>query len=632
MCGITGLFHFGSRPVDTARLHAMTDVITHRGPDSDGSFVEGGVGLGMRRLAIIDLSTGDQPMSTPDGSLVIVFNGEIYNYVEVREELRRLGATFRTGSDTEVILRAYEQWGVDCQSHLNGMWAFAISDHPRRQLFLSRDRLGEKPLHYAVHGDTFVFGSEIKSLLEYGLPPVARTELLHLYLTLGWIPAPHTFYKDIRKLKPGHYLLVREGQVREHRYWEPPQVPEREMLTDRASVYARFSELLQDSVRLRMRSDVPFGALLSGGLDSASVVSLMTRVTELPIETFTIGFEERAFDERGLAREVAQAFHTHHHEHVVRPESVQDAIATTLAHFDEPFGDSSAIATGHVCRQARRDVKMVLTGDGGDEVLSGYTTYQGEKFARQYQRLPGLLQAGIPKVLSFAASPLSGGARYRLNRAASVCASARDAFVPRLIHKLASVPPSVIDELLAGAGPVWRTEDWLAEELQGCRFVDPFYQLMYFQLRLSLPDQMLTKVDRMSMAHSLESRVPFLDHRLVEFMATVSKSVKLPGYERKHVLRHTVASTLPASLLHAPKRGFSVPLREWFKGDSLEGPLADLQDMGFDLKPDVVRRVVQENRDGRRDNGNFIWILLMLQNWAEGTRARTERASLEARS
>jgi asparagine synthase (glutamine-hydrolysing) len=627
MCGITGVFDFGSRPVDRVRLRAMTGVIAHRGPDAEGCHVAGGLGLGHRRLAIIDLSTGDQPMSTPDGDRVIVFNGEIYNYLEVRDELRRLGATFRTGSDTEVILRAYEQWGVDCQSRLNGMWAFAIWDRPRRQLFLSRDRLGEKPLHYAVHGDTFVFGSEIKSILEYGVPAVARTELLHLYLTLGYIPAPHTFYKDIHKLRPGHHLLVADGQVREHRYWAPPQVAEREMLTDRATVYERFAELLGDSVRLRMRSDVPFGALLSGGLDSASVVALMSKVTELPIETFTIGFEERAFDERVLAREVARAFGTHHHEHIVRPESLADAISTTLEHFDEPFGDSSAIATGHVCRQARHDVKMVLTGDGGDEVLSGYTTYQGEKFARQYQRLPGVLQAGIPRVLSFVAAPLSGGARYRLNRAARVCAAARDAFVPRLVHKLASVPPAVIDQMLAGAGPVWRTEDWLREELEDCRFVDPFYQLMYFQLRVSLPDQMLTKVDRMSMAHSLETRVPFLDHRLVELMATVSKSVKLPGYERKHVLRRTIARTLPATLLHAPKRGFSVPLREWFKGDdALAGPLAELKDLDFDLRPDVVQRLVQENREGRRDNGNFLWILLMLRGWAEGARASARNA------
>jgi asparagine synthase (glutamine-hydrolysing) len=620
MCGITGILHFGQRPVDRAQLQSMTDAVTHRGPDAEGSFVDGNLGLGHRRLAIIDLSTGQQPMSTADGSLVVVFNGEIYNYLELRDELRQLGCTFRTDSDTEVILRAYEQWGVACQSRFNGMWALALWDRNQRQLFLSRDRMGEKPLHYAVQDDTFLFGSEIKSLLAYGMAPVARPELLHLYLTLGYIPAPHTFYQDIRKLRPGYYLLVRDGRVQEHRYWELPQVAEREMITRREPVYERFAALLGDSVRLRMRSDVPFGALLSGGLDSASVVSLMTRFTRIPVETFTIGFEERAFDERGLAREVAQAFGTHQHESVVSPEGFEESMAMALRHFDEPFGDSSLIAAGHVCRHARQHVKMVLTGDGGDEVLSGYTTYQGENFASQYQRLPRGLQAGIPRILSMAATPLSGAARYRLNRASNVCAAARCAFVPRLISKLASVPPGTIDGMLAGAPPVWRVEDWLSEELKDCRYVDPFYQLMYFQFRVSLPDQMLTKVDRMSMAHSLETRLPFLDHRLVEFMATVSKTVKLPGYERKHVLRNTVARTLPPALLSAPKRGFSVPLREWFKGDALERQLSRLRDIDFGLRPDVVQKVVEDNRSGRQDNGNFIWMLLMLREWAEGAR------------
>jgi asparagine synthase (glutamine-hydrolysing) len=618
MCGITGIFHFGPRPVDRAVLRSMTDALTHRGPDADGSYVDGNLGLGHRRLAIIDLSTGQQPMSTADGALVLVFNGEIYNYLELRDELRQLGATFRTDSDTEVILRAYEQWGVACQARFNGMWSFALWDQRQRQLFVSRDRMGEKPLHWAVHDDTFLFGSEIKSLLAYGMPPAARTELLHLYLTLGYIPAPHTFYRDIRKLRPGHYLLVRDGRVEERRYWELPQVAEPEMLTRREPVYEQFATLLADSVRLRMRSDVPFGALLSGGLDSASVVSLMTRVTRIPVETFTIGFDEPAFDERGLAREVARALGTHQHEFVVRPEGFEESMAMALRHFDEPFGDSSAIATGRVCRHARQHVKMVLTGDGGDEALSGYTTYQGEQFASQYQRLPRGVQAGIPRLLNLAAAPLSGTARYRLNRAANVCASARDAFVPRLISKLASVSPAILDGMLAGAPPVWRVEDWLAEELKDCRYVDPFYQLMYFQFRISLPDQMLTKVDRMSMAHSIETRLPFLDHRLVEFMAGVSKTVKLPGYQRKHVLRQTVARTLPSSLLSAPKRGFSVPLREWFKGNALERQLSRLRDMEFELAPDVVRRVVEENRAGRQDHGNFIWMLLMLQEWSAG--------------
>ncbi len=593
----------------------MVASLAHRGPDGAGTWHDHTVALGHTRLAIIDLTTGRQPMTSEEGALAIVFNGEIYNYVELKQELEKLGCGFRTTSDTEVILHAYRTWGIDCQSRFNGMWAFAIWDAHHRQLFLSRDRVGEKPLHFTVYDDTFVFGSEIKALLAYGVPASSQDEMLEVYLTLGYVPAPYTFYKGIHKLRPGHCLIVRDGRYEEREYWHLPQRDEGDMLEGRDDVCAEFEHLLRDSVRLRMRSDVPFGAFLSGGLDSSSIVSLMAQHTGHPVKTFTIGFREKEFDERPLARQVAIACHTRHHEHVVEPGNFEESLQKVLYHYDEPFGDSSAIPTGYVSRCAREHVKMVLTGDGGDEVLSGYTSYQGEKFAANYQRLPHIVQRGIPVVAKLLGAPLRGSIRYRLNRAAKVCAASSASFAERLTAKLAYLPPARIGELLADAGPLLPFREFLDEVMRDCRYRDPFYRLMYFQFRVSLPDQMLTKVDRMSMAHSLEARVPFLDHRLVEFMVKVHKDVKMPGYKRKSVLRDTVGRSLPASLLSAPKRGFVVPLREWFKADEFRQHLRDLLDDKSGLQAGPLRRIVDANIEGREDNGNFIWMLFQLNRW-----------------
>lgn len=619
MCGIAGIYHFAGRPVHASLLNPMIGCLAHRGPDGEGTYIDGSVGLGHRRLAIIDLSTGQQPMLSDDKSLALTFNGEIYNYVELRDELLKLGCRFRTESDTEVILHAYQTWGTECQNHFNGMWAFALWDAKKKQLFVSRDRIGEKPLFYADHDETFLFGSEIKSILAYGVPAEIRTELLEIYLMLGYIPAPHTFYRHIHKLYPGHYLLVKDGKVTEHQYWGFPQIDENEMLVDKAAVHEEFSHLLSDSVKIRMRSHVPFGAFLSGGLDSASIVSLMSQYTEQTVETFTIGFKEKLFDERALAKQVATAFHTKHHEHLVEPDTFEQSLKKILYHYDEPFGDSSAIPTGHVSHHASQHVKMVLTGDGGDEVLSGYTIYQGEKFSAQYQRLPRLVQTGIPKLAAALAFSLRGNLRYQLNRAAKVCSAAAAPFNTRLIAKLASINPETIKELTGNQKKVWRIEDFLEDTMRDCRFSDPFYKLMYFQYKVSLPDDILVKVDRMSMAYSLEARVPFLDHRLVEFMAKVHKDVKMDGYTRKTVLRDTVAKSLPGALLKAPKKGFVVPLREWFKGESFRTHLNDLLELEgeFGINRDTIERIVRANLDGKSDNGNFIWILFLLRQWRQ---------------
>ena len=313
MCGITGIFHFDpSRNANESLLRKMTDTLSHRGPDGEGYFCKNNIGLGHRRLSIIDLSTGDQPMFNEDKSIAIIFNGEIYNYVELKDELKDRGCKFRTGSDTEVIIRAYETWGTDCQGKLNGMWAFALWDERKGQLFISRDRIGEKPLFYTTRDNTFVFGSEIKSILAHGCPATPNPELTELYLTLGYIPAPYTFYKNISKLQAGHYLTIGPGSVQEKKYWDLPEIDEDHMISDKKQVYENFEGLLKDSVRIRMRSDVPYGAFLSGGLDSAGIVALMSEISKEPVRTFTIGSDKKMFDERKLAAEVAQKFFAAH--------------------------------------------------------------------------------------------------------------------------------------------------------------------------------------------------------------------------------------------------------------------------------------------------------------------------------
>ena len=615
MCGITGILHYSDRPVDRGVLSMMTGTLVHRGPDAQGLYASDNIGLGHRRLSIIDLHTGDQPMATDDASTVIVFNGEIYNYLEIRDELQSAGVRFGTSSDTEVILRAYERWGVSCQERFNGMWAFAIWDAVRKELFLSRDRIGEKPLYYCEYDNSFLFGSEAKSILEYGVPAEPDMEMLELYLTLGYVPAPHSFYRHLNKLQPGHCITVRDGKVTERAYWEFPQLAENDMRTDAAGVMSEFEGLLRDSVRLRMRSDVPFGAFLSGGLDSSCIVALMSEEGAHTVETFTIGYEEEGYDERSLARQVASRFNTNHHEFVVGKAVFEDALSSTLHHYDEPFGDSSAIPTGIVSREAGHFVKMVLTGDGGDEVLSGYTSYQGEKFSAMYRRIPGVFHGVLPAVAALLGSLMKGGMRYRLNRVESVTASASLPFERRLINKLAWVPPAVIKSLLDDSGHVYSAEDYISDVLGRCSFTDPFYRLMYFHFAVTLPEGMLTKVDRMSMAHSLETRLPFLDYRLVEMMARIDKNIKMRGYERKSILRDTIAKKLPEEVLKAPKKGFAIPLREWFKGDSFNGRLSNIDSGSLGINAGAAERIMQDNRAGKKDYGNFIWMLVLLDQW-----------------
>ncbi len=615
MCGIAGYLHLEKeRMADESVVRRMTTRIAHRGPDGEGFYVKDNLAFGHRRLAIIDLSTGDQPMFTDDGNLVIIYNGEIYHYRELRQELVTLGHTFRTQSDTEVILKAYQQWGNDFQNKLNGMWAFALWDHRNASLLLSRDRLGEKPLYYAIHDNTVIFGSELKCILEYGMVAQPDFELTELYFCLSFIPAPYTFYKGIKKLEASHFLQVKGDRVTEGKYWEIEPVDGSDLISDKKKVNQIFEETLFDSVKIRMRSDVPFGAFLSGGLDSAAVLALMSRSSKIPVETFTIGFHQKEFDERTLARAVAAQFGSNHHEHLVEPEAFEESIHHVLRHFDEPFGDSSAIPTGYVSKYAAQHVKMVLTGDGGDEVLSGYPSYQGEKFAQLYGRLPGPMQAGMPALAKRISHVFTGATRYKVNRVARVLASSGLSFENRLMSKMWATP-ELVDQLVTQPERRLGIADFLSDFWSRFPAKDPFYRLMYYHLKVVLPDDYLVKVDRMSMSYSLETRVPFLDYRLVEFMTRVDRSVKMERFTRKSVLRNTIGQALPKELLRAPKKGFGVPLREWFKKDSFDEKMQSLSKGDFGLDNEVLKGLVTANKQGKQDLGNFLWMILVYKQW-----------------
>ncbi|MBL4715702.1 MAG: asparagine synthase (glutamine-hydrolyzing) [Bacteroidetes bacterium] len=617
MCGITGILHFDSeRLVDKDVLKRMADSLIHRGPDAEGFYVNKNIGLGHRRLSIIDLTTGDQPMYSDDRNLVLVHNGEIYNYIELREELKTLGYKFKTDSDTEVIIKSYEEWGIECQVKFNGMWAFALWNERKQELFLSIDRIGEKPLYYAIHENSLIFGSEIKALLSYGVQKETNIEVLDIYLALSYVPAPYTFYKNINKLSPGHYTLIGNNDIiTPKKYWDLPDIDETNMLGNEKEIFDQFESLFRDAVKIRMRSDVPYGAFLSGGLDSSSVVSIMSEISSKPVQTYTIGFKEKIFDERHLARDVAVKFQTDHNEHLVEPGSFDESLKRILHHYDEPFGDSSAIPTGYVSNYARQDVKMVLTGDGGDEVLSGYLIYLAEKLTLYYQYIPIQLRKAIIPLLDRLGSMTSGNLRYSANRLRNACYGSMLPFQTRLAAKQMWANSSVREALITDKSQIIPVQYYIADVFSNCTYSDDFYKLMYFHLKVSLPADMLVKVDRMSMAYSLETRLPFLDHRLIEFMVKVSKSVKLKGLERKTVLRNTIGKQLPKSILNAPKKGFGVPLREWFKDKEFESRLSDLSKADFGLNGKVIDEIVQDNREGKRDYGNFIWMLFVLKEW-----------------
>ncbi|HEV3468938.1 MAG TPA: asparagine synthase (glutamine-hydrolyzing) [Pyrinomonadaceae bacterium] len=621
MCGITGFVNLDGRPADAGLLARMNEAIRHRGPDEDGTYLNGHVGMAMRRLAIIDLAGGQQPIANEDRTAWIVFNGEIYNFRELKERLEKLGHRFRTDCDTEAVVHAYEQYGTDCPKHLRGMFAFAIWDERRGELFLARDRVGKKPLLYAKVGQTFVFGSEFSALLLH--PSVGREvnrEAIHHYLSFICVPAPLTAYRDIRKLEPGHTLrLTRAGEVKTERYWQPDFSKKLKITEEEAG--ERTLELLRDAVRVRLMSEVPLGAFLSGGIDSSAVVALMSEVSSEPVKTFSIGFEEQDFSELHHARRVAEHVGAEHREFIVRPDALE-VLPTLVEHYGEPYADSSAIPTYYVARETRRHVTVALNGDGGDEAFAGYERHVAMRLAERYRRLPAPLREGVIRQV-FNLLPSFELSRGRVRNLKRFLHAASLPPVERYLHWVSALDPAAkrevytdefFREMSGSDGRQWLAP-WFAR-VNGAGVVDAS---LLADTMTYLPNDLLVKVDIASMAVSLEARSPFLDHHVIEFAAQLPERLKLRGLTTKYILKRTLKKLLPAANLSRGKMGFGVPVGHWFRGEMQpflrEHLLSEKAARRGYLRPEAVARMVEEHIEGRRDHTHRLWMLLMLELW-----------------
>jgi len=625
MCGIAGWLRWDGEGVPLETLKKITRVLSHRGPDGEGyyakNFKEVSVGLGHRRLKIIDLITGDQPMSNEDKSIWIVYNGELYNFPTLRKELENAGHTFSTRSDTEVIIHLYEEKGIECLEEMNGMFAFAIWDENKKRLFLARDRLGIKPLYYWEGEKQFAFASEIKSLLQIpGFPRDIDPMAINYFLTFQYIPSPYSIYRGVKKLPPAHFLIWEKGKVTVRKYWkldfiDPP---------DRGEKFYRkkIKEIIEDAVKIRLVSDVPFGAFLSGGIDSTIVVGSMSKYLQEPVKTFSMGFDVASFNELRYARIASRHFSTQHYEFIVKPPNVIEFLPLLIWHFDEPFGDSSAIPTYMVSQLARKYVTMVLSGDGGDEVFAGYHRYLADRLLDYFHPFFSLWRNKVLKKLIWSLPETT-----RIND------------FSRRFKRL------ILRQELE---PALRYLSWLVifdEQRRRSLFTEEFYQefkdlnplehlIHLYHSTLSnhplskaqfvdtlsyLPEDILTKVDRTTMANSLENRVPLLDYRLVEFMAAVPSHYKLRGFWMKYILKKAFREDLPLTIYYRGKHGFGVPIGNWFKKELREfaqNILLDKRtlDRGY-FKPKEVQRILEEHQRGKIDHSHRIWGLLILELW-----------------
>ena len=620
MCGIAGKFNFdAANPIDRERLIAMTSAVAHRGPDADGFYVAPGIGLGHRRLSIIDLASGHQPLANEDQTIWVVFNGEIYNFAEIRSELCTFGHRFRTHSDTEVIVHAYEQWGERAVDRFRGMFAFALWDEPRRRLLLVRDRLGVKPLYYSTTSSGVTFGSEIKSILED--PDVPRgwdPEALDAYLALTYVPSPQTIFRAVAKLPPGHLLVAEHGRVTVRQYWDLEFTGDGDPSRERAYL-ERLDELVSESVALRLVSDVPLGAFLSGGIDSSAVVAAMAESCAGRVVTTSVGFNEHGFNELEYARAVAAHLGVEQHETIVHPGDgeIVELLPKLAWHLDEPFADSSAVPTYYVSKAAREHVTVALSGDGGDELWAGYARHrveQSELDARRWLgptagRLAGRAARRLPLALKGVRS-----LRHLALTPADACARK---------HGYGQFEQDGRDALYASdfAAQVRHSDPFRSLRLayESCASKDPLDRALYADVKTYLVDDIMTKVDKMSMAVSLESREPLLDHKLLEFAATVPTGLKLKNGQSKYLLRRLLERRIPKAIVDRPKHGFEAPIGEWLRGPlapMVDSLLTDgrLRERGiFDDRG--VRRVWQEHREGRRDHRHRLWSLIMLELW-----------------
>ena len=612
MCGIAGFIDIQRSRDDAERLiESMCRVIRHRGPDDQGTWVGDGIALGARRLSIIDLAGGHQPISNEDQSILTVYNGEIYNYRELQHEFLERGHRFSTKSDTETILHAYEEYGDDCVKHLRGMFSFAIWDRKRHRLLAARDRFGKKPLHYYWDGQRLIFGSEIKSILEAGIPREINPMALDEYLVYGYVPTPNTLFKSIFKLPAAHLLIYEDGQVNTKRYWELPFTPT--CRDDEATAIERTYLLLKDAVQVRLMSEVPLGAFLSGGVDSSLIVGLMSSMMSRPVKTFSIGFEEADYSELPYARQIAKHFGTEHHEFVVRPDLIS-VLPQLVWAYDEPFADSSMLPTYYVSKLAREHVTVALTGDGGDEIFGGYTRYGREL---SINRIPALLRlllgsAGVlmPEGMR-GKTRLSNMLRDPATRYTQAIRLFPDSWRPLLYHR----------EYFAHLSKHNSCER-LISQFVAVPHLDILSQMQYVDVHTYLTDDILVKVDKASMLNSLETRAPMLDQHLVEYVSSLPSTVRTLNGTLKYLLKKVAADLLLVEILTRRKQGFSVPIKHWFRSnlanyayDVLDSARARQRGI---FNPQFIQGLLKAHASTKLvDHSEAIWALLCLELWFE---------------
>lgn len=617
MCGIVGRFNFKSgRPADEPTLAAMCRLIAHRGPDGQGVWTHGPVGFGHRRLSIIDLSTaGTQPMSTPDGRLTVTFNGEIYNFEALRQELERRGHQFVSRSDTEVILHAYDAFGVDCLSHLHGMFAFALWDARDRTLFAARDRAGKKPFYYREDADGFSFASEPKAFLaEPSFQPEADPAALFQYLSYQYVPTPASAFKGVHRLPPAHYLLVRDGKVSTERYWQLRYSPKQTL--SEADAEERTLDLLREATRARLVSDVPLGAFLSGGLDSSLIVALMSEVGTGTVKTFSIGFDESEYNELPYARMVAERFGTEHHEMIVRPDALS-ILPTLIWHYNEPYADSSAIPSLYLAAMTRKHVTVALNGDAGDENFAGYSRYLASLAAHRVDWVPRPLRQAVARMGAGPVSRTLAGKVRRFLQTAADTPEQRYArwvfhFVDRQKRELCT--PGFLESV--GSLASFTHLESLFAEVSDEHLLDA---TLHVDVHSYLPDDLLVKVDIATMTYGLEGRSPFLDHRFMEHAASLPTSLKIRGLDKKYLLKKIARRYLPSEVIDRPKMGFGVPLDHWFRTDlrelahdTLLGSRATSR--GY-FRPEFIRRMLAEHEQGRHNWAYQLWNVLVFELW-----------------
>jgi asparagine synthase (glutamine-hydrolysing) len=624
MCGICGIYNYGSGlPAEKARLKAVNDLLEHRGPDDEGYFTDGPVGLAMRRLSIIDLSTGQQPLSNEDGRIWIVFNGEIYNFADLRADLLARGHKFKTRSDTETIVHLYEEHGEDFPKYLRGMFAVAIWDGPRRRLLLARDRIGKKPLYYTLDRYRLAFASELRALLAAGgVPREVDPVAVDAFLALQYIPSPMSVFKGVKKLEPGSLLVFENGAARISKYWELPLgVPK--LAAPVAEIKERLCAELSEAVKIRLVSEVPLGAFLSGGIDSSIITALMARQTDAPVKTFSIGFKEERFSELSYARRVAQMYGTKHTEFVVEPD-MADMLPRLAENYGEPYADPSALPSYFVSRETRRHVTVALNGDGGDEAFGGYLRYAGMKAERLIGWAPDAVKRAAMSAISGLPKHAPFGLAWRLEKMLRM--SLAPTLEERYLTALAFIGPADADKLYSPAfvSALGRDKGWargyMARAFARSGGEDLLNRLVYADMNTYLPECLMTKMDIASMANSLEARSPLLDHKVLEFGFSLPGELKLRGYSgTKWILKEAFRHLLPPEIYGRGKMGFGVPLGPWFRGELKEfwaGHCLSQKAVGRGyFKSDALYRLWDEHQSGRADHGYKLWALLMLELW-----------------